>query len=246
MNSMLSVTIVSSLIVQAIPLRAQEKMDTGARSLERAITREAMRMAAEQDKPLPPGWSRVVDLTPGIEIVVTVDGSGPQHCYFLVADESSLIVLNLLGPALPPAATRALLEIAASHPRGLSNAQQGATFIEAKLRIEQHGIFWADRKIAEVGEIVRKIDHRDVAVIQGPLTKRGSVPGAIIGAGAGFAVGLLAAVNLAYKYCGRSCDDEKVLIGLSLVGLPILGGVIGYRIGPGRNAGMMNTIYRAP
>ena len=53
--------------------------------------------------------------------------------------------------------------------------------------------------------------------------------GAIIGAAGGFYMGMASAMNLAFKQCGRSCDDEGVLIALSLVGLPIGGGILGYK-----------------
>ena len=34
--------------------------------------------------------------------------------------------------------------------------------------------------------------------------------------------------GLAFKQCGGSCNDEKFLMGASLVGFPVLGGSLGY------------------
>ena len=46
-------------------------------------------------------WSRVRQLAPAAEIFVTLQGSQARSRQFVVADESSLIVLNLGSPALP-------------------------------------------------------------------------------------------------------------------------------------------------
>ena len=48
---------------------------------------------------------------------------------------------------------------------------------------------------------------------------------------------------LGFKQCGSSCDDEKFLILLSVIGLPIAGGVLGYY---GGHHTVEAVIYRAP
>jgi hypothetical protein len=90
------------------------------------------------------------------------------------------------------------------------------------------------------GEMLARSAITEVQTVQG---RRGSVLGAIIGGGAGVFLGVGSAVYFAQRQCGASCGDEKVLIGLSLVGLPTAGALGGYHAFGG---GGRTTIYRAP
>lgn len=74
--------------------------------------------------------------------------------------------------------------------------------------------------------------------------RRGSKLGAVIGAGAAAFVGTGIAIGLATKECDGSCTDEKVGIGLALVGLPIGGGFAGYYLWPKRTS--VEVIYTRP
>jgi hypothetical protein len=91
-----------------------------------------------------------------------------------------------------------------------------------------------------------RIPRTDVSEIRQWTGRRGSLLGAVIGAAGGFALGYVSAVALAQsdKPCGGSCADEKTLIGASLVGMPIAGGLLGYRL-PGGNR-TLTTIYLKP
>ena len=72
---------------------------------------------------------------------------------------------------------------------------------------------------------------------------RGSVAGGIGGAAGGLLLGGRLALGLAYKDCGGDCGDEKALMGLAVVGLPIAGAILGYRLFAHKTA---DVIYRAP
>ena len=89
-----------------------------------------------------------------------------------------------------------------------------------------------------------RILRTDVSEIRQWTGRRGSLLGAVIGAAGGLALGYVSAIGLAYKQCGGSCADEKILIGASLVGMPIAGGLLGYRL-PGGNR-TLTTIYLRP
>jgi hypothetical protein len=89
--------------------------------------------------------------------------------------------------------------------------------------------------------IMRRIPRTEVEEIRQWIGRRGSRRGAIIGAAAGFALGFVSALSLSYKQCGGSCADERVLIGASLVGMPIAGGLLGYRLQGDRR--VLTTIY---
>jgi hypothetical protein len=72
--------------------------------------------------------------------------------------------------------------------------------------------------------------------------RRGSVRNAIIGAGAGAFLGFVMGLNVALRDCGGDCRDERVLVGLSLVGTPVAGGLLGYyAFGRGRH-----VVYQRP
>jgi hypothetical protein len=61
------------------------------------------------------------------------------------------------------------------------------------------------------------------------VSKRGAI-GAVIGAAAGVLLGVGLAIGYATRDCGSSCTDERVMIGVSLVGIPVAGGLAGYHI----------------
>jgi hypothetical protein len=92
--------------------------------------------------------------------------------------------------------------------------------------------------------VTRQISRDDVQEIRRWTGRRGSRLGAAIGAGAGAFLGFLTAVNLATRDCGGDCSDEKFLMGLSLVGMPVGGGLAGYYLPGGRRT--LTTVYVRP
>jgi hypothetical protein len=60
---------------------------------------------------------------------------------------------------------------------------------------------------------------------------RGAWIGGLVGLGIGAVAGVGTAVGLATRQCGESCADEKVLIGVSLVGMPAAGAALGAMLG---------------
>lgn len=86
------------------------------------------------------------------------------------------------------------------------------------------------------------IRREEIVEVTGRISHRGSRLGAVVGAGAGAFVGFLAALNLAFKDCGGDCSDEKWLVGVSLVGIPVGGGFLGYYGLAGQPR--VETIYR--
>jgi hypothetical protein len=43
-------------------------------------------------------------------------------------------------------------------------------------------------------------------------------------------LGVGLAIEYATRDCGSSCSDERAMIGVSLIGIPIAGGLAGYHI----------------
>ena len=70
---------------------------------------------------------------------------------------------------------------------------------------------------------------------------RGSIVGGIVGAAAGAFLGVFTAAHLAFRQCEESCADEKLLMGASLIGMPVAGGYLGAKFAPRR---AWTTVYR--
>jgi hypothetical protein len=189
---------------------------------------------------VPPGgtppewnWSRVSELAPATEVVVTAKVSQPGNRYFVSADEVALTVLNLTDPTLPAVSTRVLRDMASRHPEYFAAMQQHGTFGEGDVRVGRDGVFVADRKVADLGQIVETIARNDVAEIRGPVVARGSVLGAVLGGWLGFAVGAVPALGGASEAVGL----------LLLIGSIAGGGFLGFHWSSHATAGV---IYRAP
>jgi hypothetical protein len=193
--------------------------------------REAVRLAADQhSEPVPSNWSRVLELAAGTEITLTIRGGTAGKRSVVSADGSGLTVLNLDDTALPSRARRLLSGLAANHPEFLVGATKGGTFLlDDNVRLAPDGLFVADGKVADLG-VVETIARGDVAEITRFATvNRGpAVGGAIAGALGGFLAGFYLAAGLAYSPCHGSCTKNESLMWLSLVGLPVAGGLLGY------------------
>jgi hypothetical protein len=71
--------------------------------------------------------------------------------------------------------------------------------------------------------------HAEAPAAAARQSKRGVI-GAVIGAAAGAVLGVGLAIGYATRDCGSSCSDERVMIGVSLIGIPVAGGFAGYHI----------------
>ena len=253
MKSAVSLTLIVCLVGSALPVTAQEptrSFDLGGPAsplasgpLARAATREAVRLppagdptpaaidAIQQGINLPESnWSLVRSLAPGTDVIVTVRGSQPGKRYVVHSDESDLTVLNVADPTLPPAATHLLLDVVAHHPKYFQDTQTAGGFLDNNVRVGREGVFVANRKVADLGQVVETISRNDVAEIRGPVRVRGSVHGAILGTWLGSGVGLAFGTSVSGAALGWSL----------LTGLTFVGGLLGYRH---RGEGV---VYRAP
>ena len=64
-----------------------------------------------------------------------------------------------------------------------------------------------------------------------------------IGTTAGFIAGIVIGTSLGLRQCGRSCNEEKVGGMAAIIGLPVAGGVIGYKLA---GNGKPVLVYAAP
>jgi hypothetical protein len=257
MKSVLLLTLIVCLVGSAMPAGAQEPMGTSAGPIHRAVVREVARLAARGEPtasvvetvqqggaPAKSNWSRVRKLAPDTEIVVTVKGSPPTQRYFLVGDESDLTVLNVADPALPHTERGVLHDVASTHPEYFSAAQKGGQFVlENNVHVGPDGVFMADRKVADLAQVVQQYGREDIATIKTRQKGRGVwghlgplggyfVGGMSGGMAAGFAC--QAAIGL------NRCDNGAFLVGMVVGG--IAGGVYGLIAA---NRETEDDIYRA-
>jgi len=178
-------------------------------------------------------WSRVAQLAPAAELVVTTRGSQPRSRHFVVADEFTLLVLNLTHPALPSTSMRVLRDMASQHPEYFAALQKSGTFAQDDVRIGRDGLFVADRRIADLDEVVERIARNDVTEIRGPVIARGSILGAVLGGWLGFAVGAATALG----------GTQEGIAWLALTGGVSIGAFLGNHWSSHETEGL---VYRAP
>ena len=246
MKSAVALAVSIGLTLSAVSTAAQDRVVVTPGPIARAAAREAARLDTAHQVALTPdpGWARVQRLAPATLVTLTVCGSQSGVRYVVLANEDDLTVLNLASAALPPAVKSVLLDVASKQPQFFEAARAGDRFIlNGNVRLGPDGVFVADRKVADRGQVIERIARGDVCRITRPGRMRGSVVGAIAGAGGGLLLGGFLAANLAYKQCGGGCGDEKALMALSLVGIPVAGGMLGYGAG-GRTT--VDVIYRKP
>jgi len=185
---------------------------------------------AAESQPAASNWRRVTGLRPGLEITLATLGASEARRYVVHANDQGITVLNLAHISLPPDVRKGLREMAKEHPSSLLAARQGSSFTRQTLRVGPDGVFAAGRKVIDLDDILVTVPRQDVLQIS-RHEKRGSGWGALAGGIAGFVVGAQVGASLGFKQCGKTCDDEKVRMALSFIGLPIGAGALGYQAG---------------
>ena len=201
----------------------------------------AQQFVGDQDRNRVSDWSRVQQLQPGTEITLTVTGTPAVKAQLLVASHDAVFVLRAGGPKLPDHVSRALIGVGSQWPAVFSGG--APYFLADGVRVADGAVFDGNRRVADLAQVVKRAPREDVREIRVPGQLKGSKLKAAVGAGVGFFLGASIAVGLGYKLCGASCSDEKFLAGLSVIGLPVALGLLGY-YGGGHTVGGM--IYRAP
>jgi hypothetical protein len=186
MRSAVSLALITSLIGSAVPVAA----------------RHSPFATAQQDEPVDSEWSRVRKLAPGTELIVIVKGAQLANRYFVAGDESDLTVLNVDDPALTSAARDVLRDLASTHPEYFLAAQKGGRFeFEKNVRMGPDGVFVADRRVADLAQVVERYGRSDITEIRTAKVESnpvgcafagfyggglvGGLPGAVIGGAVG-------------------------------------------------------------
>jgi hypothetical protein len=190
-------------------------------------------------------WSDVQRVAAGTELIVIVRNSSGVHRLFLSADASALFVLDLTTMTLSREAARDVRDTAATHAAQLIAGARGE-FVNGDVRMGQDGVFVANRKLAGLSEVIRRIDRTDVVEVRLAASRRRSsvlnatATGAAIGAGVGFGLG---ATVFRCHACVESWAGFLVLAGAG-VGAAVGASVATARLArPDREA---RVIYSAP
>jgi hypothetical protein len=178
-------------------------------------------------------WSRVSALAPAAPILLTKTGEPAVSRYFIFADASEILVLNLTDPALPAAATRALRELVAQRPEDYRRMRSSGSFESNGVRIGREGLIVGGRRIADLTQVVESVARDQVREVRGPVVARGSLAGRLLGAWLGFSAGAVPALGGA----------EAGVADVALASATILGGYLGHRWS---NHAVPGLVYRAP
>lgn len=166
--------------------------------------------------------------------VITHDGvSRDLHLGDVANDRLVLLSLS----ALPEEARRALLDLAANYPGYIGRLRQ---FSHGSVTVDGSGVFVGGVRVADFDAVFIEVPRSAVAEVKQP--SRGSGVGSLAGFITGFTLGLRGALTLAFKQCGNSCDDEKILAFLSVTAVPLGASYLGRRFVPHR---AWTTVYRS-
>ena len=201
----------TSLLESALPAAAHQNTPE-APSIARSLAGEAARIASGGSDRADAEWSRVSKLSPGAEIVLTTAASRPAHRYLVAADDSKVTVLDAGDPDLPASARDVLRGVASSHPEYLLSAREGRRFVlDKNVRVGPYGVFVADGKVADLGQIVEQYDRHQVTEISTAKIDSNPVGCALAGYYAGAIVG-----GFPGAFIGRAVgrDTGPALVGM--------------------------------
>ena len=177
-------------------------------------------------------WARVQRIKAGRTATVTVRDSPPVPRIVIGATADHLMVLNFSNPGLPRPVKAALLDLGRRGMQDFVNMQSGSIFkATSGVRIGLDGLFVNDIKVADLAEVVERIERVDVRLITISRRSRWSAVGAVVGGTVGVCLGVLMAYG------------AGISPALSLLGVPGATSLVGYAVSGGN---VVDRIYQAP
>jgi hypothetical protein len=190
-----------------------------------ALSRDALARIVRLDPPLPAStgadWSRVLSLPAGQSVIVEADGAPSAVRYFVSADQSTIILLNLSDPSLSETARRACIQLATNAPQRILRAMRGEVGGFGRLALHDGGVFLDDHRVTDLVAIVQAIPQPRVVAITWYVPGRHTP--VIVG-------GLLLAAGLGLKIAtrGRTVGGEPDITNGMVIGagLILTGGLV--------------------
>lgn len=178
-------TICAVLTLTGSAVQAAEPSGARPLTITDSIEREASRLSQSQAKPTPQdaAWARVRSLKAGSEIVLSTRSIPSRRRYFISADQTTLIVLNLSSVPLSGDPIDRLLKMASARPGLFVATGPGQAGADGPLEIQSGSVFYRGRVIASMGQLVETVSRADVTTVERP--SEGSVSAgkvALIGA----------------------------------------------------------------
>jgi hypothetical protein len=252
MKPAMSLMLILAVVTSTLPVAAQVQTEPTDGPIARAGAREVAHYAA-QSTAVEGSWSQVLTIKPGTEITVRNREGQAADRYFLTADDSQLILLNL-DAVRSVSGKSALRNGLAMHPEYFVDARSGvsrsfnvaatsAHVPVTHVRLDPSGVFVANKKVAELPGIFQAIRRGDVVEVRtgtGEPIGHPVLLATLIGFGAGLSPGLVGAATQ------RHCDECYDAYTGAALGGGIgagMGAIIGKSIKHGRES---KIIYRIP
>jgi hypothetical protein len=106
-------------------------------------------------------WKRVQRFDVGTRVKLTVAGAPVVERYFVLLNDTEVILLNLTAVDLPK---RQLLSMAADNPAWIAGTAK-TTYRDSDLRLGPDGVFLKDKKLADLSQVVERIPRNRVTSI---------------------------------------------------------------------------------
>ncbi len=182
MKSLISVVLVASLMGPALPAAAQRGSGP-THPFARATAHEGLRVGVGQQGPLANRkWERLRKLEPGTELEVTVRGVELGTRYFILADESGITALNVTAGTLPRRARGMLRDMASKNPKYFAVGAVFSASVNKNVRVGPEGVFVADQKVADLEQLVERIDRTDIESGASKVSYDTKLPGGAVAA----------------------------------------------------------------
>jgi len=179
--------------------------------------------AAHAPSPSVGRWTDLQKLRPATEVIVTVGGAGGMNHTFVFADPAAIFVLNTATLAQAGEAERDLREIVIANAAVLAVGTQ-TQFVRGNVRVDATNVFVAGHKIADVSDLVQRLDRADVVEVRLTRSRRRSSIAAASATGAAIGAGVGLALSATVFGCHGACAEDWTR-GLVLAGTGIGAGV---------------------
>lgn len=170
---MKQVAAITAMAVAASPVLAAVADDEGA-----AVRLNAATIArAVSAVPQPPGatdagdWSRVAELAPGREVVITTDAMAAVRRRVVVADAPGITLIDLTHPHVPAHVTRVARDLLVNAPESLGRVADGGTVVRGRVRLAPNGIFLDGQWTGDIETLLLHVARQNVVEVREDLER---------------------------------------------------------------------------